>query len=451
LDLTDLPVERVEVEPAEVLRSGGQGWKRIGEEISERLAYRAASYVRLLLVRGKWVRIGEAADEQQAPVVCSPIVIAPVPANLWPRVMGDPSAIANVIVSKYDDVLPLHRQEKISGRQGLALPRSTQGEWLGAAYEASYRVVDAMFEESKQRAFCIATDSTSVPVRADGGCDKWGMFVFIADRDHVVFRHASAQDSTAVQSMLEGFRGHLLADAAAIFDVLYRDHGMTEVACWYHCRRYFWRALESDRERALEALALISKLFEINRECRSLPPLERTSARAARASPVLELLDGWVERHRDQVDPRGPLDAAIGYYENQRDALRRFLEDGRLRLDNNISEAQLRNVVLGRHNWKWFANETGLRWYATFRSLIASCALHGLNPQFYLEQLLRLAPHWPITRQLELAPKHWQQTVGRLGTAERAIITPPWGSTDGRDDAVPPSAAEAPPGVVHAA
>lgn len=92
-----------------------------------------------------------------------------------------------------------------------------------------------------------------------------------------------------------------------------------------------------------------------------------------------------------------------------------------------MSEAQLRNVVLGRHNWKWFANETGLAWYATFRSLIASCALHGLNAQTYMEQLLRLAPHWPVTRQLELSPKYWSRTIATLDDAARAIVAPPWG------------------------
>lgn len=425
LDLTNLPVERVEVEPEEVMASGGEGWRRIGEETSERLAHRRASYVRLILVRGKWVRIasgsqGDAEDH-------GPVFISPVPDSMWSRVMGDPSAIANIIVSKYGDVLPLNRQETISLRQGFVLPRSTQCAWLGAAYAATYRVVDAMLAEARALAFCIATDSTGVRVRGDGCCDKWGMFVFVADRDHVVFRHAPAQDGEAVEGMLRGFHGHLLADASAIFDVLYRKpHDMTEVACWFHCRRYFWRSIDSDRERAMEALAIIAKLFEVDRHCHDVPIPERTAVRAARAGPILELFDAWIEQHRDKVDPRGPLDTAIGYYTNQRDALRRFLTDGRLRLDNNISEAQLRNVVLGLHNWKWFANETGLKWYASFRSLIASCALHGLNAQTYLEQLLRLAPHWPVTQQLELSPKYWARTVAGLDDAARAIITPPW-------------------------
>jgi transposase len=148
----------------------------------------------------------------------------------------------------------------------------------------------------------------------------------------------------------------------------------------------------------------------------------------ARAGPILELFDAWVDRHRDHVDPRGPLDKAVGYYDNQRLALRRFLDDGRLRIDNNLCEGALRSLVLGRLNWRYFANETGLRWYSTFRSLIASCYLHHLEPQDYLEKVLRLAPHWPTRRVIELAPKHWNATLARLGPDERAILQPPWPS-----------------------
>jgi hypothetical protein len=152
--------------------------------------------------------------------------------------------------------------------------------------------------------------------------------------------------------------------------------------------------------------------------------------RAQRATPILAMLDAWVERQRTQVDPRGPLDKAIGYYTNQRTALRAFLDDGRLPLDNSVSERALKNLILGRHNWLFFANETGLRWYTTFRSLIASCALHGLNAQDYLEQILRLAPHWPVTRMLELAPKYWAQTLEGLDAEKRAILARPWETED---------------------
>lgn len=255
---------------------------------------------------------------------------------------------------------------------------------------------------------------------------KWHVFVLIADRDHVVFRYADEHSGATVRSLLKGFHGHLLADAAPIYDVLYRDEGMTEIACWFHCCRYFWKALETDRDRAMEALSLIAKLFEADRACRDLPMPDRTAVRARRSKPILALLDAWIARHRDHAEPRGRLAKAIGYYENQRTALRRFLDDGRLALDNGVSERELRNLVLGRHNWGSFANETGLKWYTVFRSLIASCALHELNAQEYIEQLLRLAPHWPVTRMLDLAPKYWAKTIAGLDAHHRAILDRPW-------------------------
>ncbi|HET9832968.1 MAG TPA: transposase, partial [Vicinamibacterales bacterium] len=286
LDLSKLPVERIEFDPPEVIASNGVGWMRIGEEVSHRVGYRPAQYFDLQIVRTKWARIvlplaaaipeGEAADETPEP---APIIVAPVPENVWPRIMGDPSAIANVIISKYGDSLPLNRQEQISVRHGFELPRSTQCDWLLAARQASYRIVDAMHAEARNRAFCIATDATGVEVRAKGGCDRWHLFVFIADCDHIIFDHAPSHDGATVTRMMKDFTGYVLADAAGIYNTLYDDHDMTEVACWYHARRYFWRGLASDRERALEPLALIAKLFQIDRECRSIVMPERTQMR----------------------------------------------------------------------------------------------------------------------------------------------------------------------------
>jgi transposase len=115
----------------------------------------------------------------------------------------------------------------------------------------------------------------------------------------------------------------------------------------------------------------------------------------------------------------------VTYFTNQEDALRRFLGDGRIPIHNNDSERELRALVIGLNNWLYFANETGLKWFTTYRSLIASCLLHKLNPEEYLEQMLRLAPHWPVTRVLELAPKYWRLTVAGLNERQRAILKRP--------------------------
>jgi len=444
LDKMSLPVVEQRIEPEEVMASGGEGFELIGEEVSERLAYRPGQWFRLRVVRPKYAKRESATGSDAASDGTTRITIASLPSNIWPNVMADPSGIAHIAVSKYGDLLPLNRQQSIFARGGFWLPKSTQSGWLNAASGFCRPVVEAMFDDARRNAFLIATDATGasvLPPRAPPGegtrasalvkqrrCESWHVFVFIADRDHVIFRYNREHNGAVFAKMLEGYHGNLLADAASVFDVLYREHGMTEHGCWFHCRRPFYRALETDPPRALEALSLIGKLFEVDRELRREPlDLETfTRLRRERAGPILKLIDDWVALNRDRVDPRSPLDSAIGYYRNQREALHRFLDDGRIRLDNNLSEQALRNLVVGLSNWVFFANETGIAWYTIFRSLIASCALHRLNPETYLEQLLRLVPHWPKKRVLELAPKYWTGTVDRLDANWRAILERPW-------------------------
>jgi len=433
LDLTNLPVKTIVIDPEEVLQSGGDGYRMIGQEVSDRLAYQHAGYIRLRLERRKWVRVGSPdgsvtandADKPGNLFPLPPVVIAPLPPGLWPHHMAEASTISNVILSKYGDCLPLNRQETISERQGFIIPRSTQCSWLTSAYELAYRVVDAMLAEAKEKAFCLATDATGAPVKSVGACDRWHVFVLLADQDHVVFQYTEKHTQERMEEMLSDYQGYLLADASNVYEKVY-GRGVVEVGCWYHTRRYFWKALESDAPRASEALSIIAKLFVVERECSSIPMPQRTKARAERARPVLKLLDRWVKAQKSKVDERSPLAAALTYYRNQRTALRQFLKDGRLPLTNSGSERALRNLALGRHNWLYFANETGVRWYVVFRSLLASCAPHDLNAQQYLEELLRLVPHWPVNRMLELSPRYWQQTRNALSEEHRQLLLRPW-------------------------
>lgn len=436
LNLTNLPVDEVVIDPEEVVAANGEGFKLIGEEVSERLGLRPAEYRRIVVRRRKWMTIRDApkvqpvSEDSEIPPEepDASILIAPLPASLWPHFMAEVSAIVHGIQSKYGDLLPLNRQQGISARNGFEVPRSTMCGWFGAAYPYCERIVAAMKADSIARAFCIATDSTGAPVRppGKGPLERWQVFVFIADQDHIFFDFSRSGTSVAVSAMLDGYKGNVLADAASIFDALYDDGDMSEVGCWSHMRRYFWKALASDGPRAIQALGLISKLFLVDRACALVEMPRRTDVRAARARPILEALDRWVISVEPHADPRSPLSAALTYYKNQREALRRFLLDGRLRIHNNDSESNLRNLVLGRHNWVFFETDTGLKYYTVFRSLIASCALHGLNPEQYLQEILRLVPHWPVNRVIELAPKYWRATRERLDARQRAIMMPPW-------------------------
>ena len=246
--------------------------------------------------------------------------------------------------------LPLHRQETISARDGFAVPRSTQAGWLREAYARVHRVVAAMFADARATAHCIATDATGARVRVKGAraCAGWHVFVFLADRDHIVFDYGEHHTGAFIRAKLAGFRGYLLLDAATIYDDLFSPT-VIEVGCWAHLRRYVWKALPSEPHRATAWLAILGQLFEADRATRALPMPARTYERARRALPILAIMEAWIDRELPTLAPRTPLRAAVTYFTNQKLALHRFLEDGALRLDNNESEGALRKRVLGEH------------------------------------------------------------------------------------------------------
>jgi len=357
LDMTNLPVKQVVFDPEPVIAVNGEGWRHIGHDSSSRLAYQPATYVRVEIIRNKWVReqdlqpqaVDALAGLPAQPL--PPVVIAPVPDSLWPRFMADTSVIANVIVSKYADLLPLNRQQTISTRRDFTIPRSTQCNWLGAAYGYAYRIVAAMMAEALDGASVIATDATGAPVKAAAGTDNWHVFVFIADNGHIVFRHSAKHTSNAVSAMLADYRGVLLADGSSIYDALYAagdDEAppMTEAGCWSHMRRYVWKALPADSNRACEGLAIIGRLFKVEDDCKAVPMPAKTVERAAVAGPIVELFGRWVAGLAEQADPRGPLAAVKTYFDNQQQALERFLGNGRIPIHNNA-----RSVSCGR--WWW--------------------------------------------------------------------------------------------------
>src|SRR5690606_3025011 len=143
---------------------------------------------------------------------------------------------------------------------------STQCNWLAAGYAYAHRVVDAMMTDARRGASVIATDATGAPVKSEGGTDKWHVFVFIADNGHIVFRHTDEHSHASVKSMLGDFDGVLLADASSVYDADEDDEpSITEAGCWAHMRRYVWKALPSDATCALEGLAIIRRLFKIER------------------------------------------------------------------------------------------------------------------------------------------------------------------------------------------
>ena len=198
------------------------------------------------------------------------------------------------------------------------------------------------------------------------------------------------------------------------------DKPPDEVGCWAHARRKFWEAAVTTKEPpAREALLRIRTLFQLEEEWASLAPTQRHARRQRVVRPMLDDFFAWAEGVFERLDGvRGPLATAFGYALRQREALRRFLDDGRLRLDNNASERALRTVAVGRKAWLFFGSDDHAQAAANILSLIAACQRHGLDVESYLADVIRVLPYWPRARYLELAPKYWAQTRASLDPVE---------------------------------
>lgn len=405
-----LPRIHVEVLPPEVQRAGLDAFDRIGEDVSETVEHRRASLVVVRTVRPKyvWKERVDALQEGQS----TPVLQAGAPELPIPRALAGPGLLADTIVRRWQDHLPLHRLERIYGRDGLPLARSTMCGWHVAVAALAEPLVDAMFKDALANSPYLCTDATGVLVQAPDKCRLGHFFVVVAPGKHVLFRYTPKHDGKAVDAVLGNYRGFLVADAHSVYEHLYDDGLVLEVACWAHARRYVFKSMESDGARARHALALIQALFALEREWKSLAPEERLRLRQEKSKPVVDAFFRWCDDEALKVDET-PISTAIGYARNQREALCRFLTDGRLPIHNNSSENALRRQALGRRNWLFVGNDEGGEVNATLVTLLASCQMHGLEPLAYLRDLLCLLPSWPVQQVLALAPASWPITSAR--------------------------------------
>ena len=220
-----------------------------------------------------------------------------------------------------------------------------------------------------------------------------------------------------------------------------RWHEGALVGCWSHARRKYWEATAAKSVVAREGLVRIGRIFEVDATFRGKPPIEIKRLRQAHLRPHMESFLAWAETQYELVrDQRGLLCSALGYSVRQKDALLRVLEDGRLKLDNNGSERQLRRIAVGRKAWLFVGSDDHAKAAGHLFSMIASARLHGLDPESYLRDMFRVLAHWPKDRYLELAPKYWAATRARLNPEELARETGPLTVPEPPADVAPPSA-----------
>lgn len=424
----DLPVERLVIEPPERHLAGGEALVRIGEEVSHHVDYRPSSLVRVEVVRPKYLRpedVGTSAasapatlaatDGEVAPLV--KVLMAQLPTLPLMRCLAGAGLLAIILVQKYADHLPLYRQVRIFRRQGFRLASSTMSDFVGGAVGLLVLIVDAMWKQSRETAAIILTDGTGVLILQKEKCRRGHFYVFVDVGRHVIFRYLKTNDGPSVAAQLAGYSGLLQSDASSVYhELLRREPGITECGCWAHGRRHLFDALLSDRARALVGIGFISKLYDADRDARGTDGIVDAVKRKSLAQPVLDDLLKWVRQERQLVDAGTAIELALGYLERQWVPLTRFLEDARIRLDNNPSELELRHEAVGRKNWLFCATDNGAEWNATVVSLIASCRMHDIEPWAYLRDVLTLLPGWLKSQVIELAPAYWRETLARPET-----------------------------------
>lgn len=405
---------------------------RSGFEVSYQLKWRRGSMVRVKVLRVKYREVVEGVDGEKTHT-------AERPPEILPRSLATPSLVARLAIEKYLNGMPLHRLEAAWLRDGITIDRGTMSRWLGDVGAMLQNTVLAVAKQYAVRtSFCCATDATGVHVQPLKGdmkkkqpCRRGHFFVQLFDKAHAFFEYVPRETSDAVKALMAGYRGYVQADAKSVYDVLYRardgdedDEGggtCVEVGCWSHARRKYWEAATAHSEVAREALLRIQRIFEADAKLKGLPSDVRKQLRDERVRPYVEAFFEWARPEQEKAKRmRGPLSSALGYTINQEAALKRFLDDGRLSLDNNASERALRTIATGRKAWLFVGSDDSAQSAGAFFSLIASCKLHDLEPEAYLRDLLRVLPHWPKDRHLELGPLNFAATRARLDPEELA-------------------------------
>ena len=410
-----LPRETVIHEPACTCPGcGSTTFSRIGQDERDVLEYVPSSFKVVQHLRPKL-----------SCRTCETIVQAPMPSLPIERGRPGPGLIAHVVVSKYCDHTPLHRQSVIYAREGVELDRATLADWVGKAEFLLAPLAEAIGRHVRAGA-ALHADDTTVPVLAPGnGKTKTGrLWVIVRDErpwgsdvpPAAFYRYSPDRKGIHAQALLGSCSGFLHADGYAGFDRLYRpttpngEPALIEVACWSHARRKLYDVHHATASPiALEALERIAALFAIESGIRGQPPDQRVAARQEHARPLLDELKVFLDTSLNQISGKSALAQAIRYTLSRWKALTRYLSDGRLEMSNNAAERAMKPPVLGRSNYLFCGSDAGGHRAACMYTIIESATMNGVNPQTYLADVLnRIADH-PIRQIDDLLPWRWSK------------------------------------------
>ncbi|EPG9490540.1 IS66 family transposase [Pseudomonas aeruginosa] len=380
----------------------GCALKRIGEDVSEKLDYTPGVFTVERHIRGKWV-----CDQ------CETLIQAPVPAQIIDKGIPTAGLLAHVMVAKFADHLPLYRQEKIFGRAGLAIARSTLAQWVGQTGVQLQPLVDAL-REAVLGQRVIHADETPVQMLTPGEKKTHRAYVWaysttpFADLKAVVYDFSPSRAGEHARNFLGQWNGKLVCDDFAGYKASF-EQGVTEIGCMAHARRKFFELHATNKSQLAEqALRYIQLLYEIEHEVRDLKPDLRRRIRQEKAVPVMDVLHAWMITQRLLVHDGSAISKALDYSLKRWTALSRYLDDGAVPIDNNWAENQIRPWALGRKNWLFAGSLRSGKRAAAIMSLIQSARLNGHDPYAYLKDVLTRLPTQRASEIAELLPHRWR-------------------------------------------
>lgn len=398
-----LPRVEIVIEP-EVDRTG---LKKIGEQVTETLNYKRAELCVIRRVRPKYV---DPSDEERG------VVIAALPARPIEKGIAEPGLLANVVIEKYVDHLPIYRQVQRFKREGIALSTSTIGGWITASAD----LVAPLYEALKTGVLAsgyLQADETPIQVQdpnsdrrspKKGATHRGYYWVYHApEAGLVLMDYRKSRGRAGPKALLKSYRGALQSDGYKVYEDFDGRPGITLYGCWAHARRYFFEARDYDAERAEYALEEIGKLYELERELRGSDPSpeNRRRARQERAVPILRGLKARLEENRGL--PKSPWGKAVRYALMRWEKLCRYTEDGRVEIDNNLVENAIRPIAIGRKNYLFAGSHDAAQRAAVIYSLLATCKKHDVHPQLWLTDVLTRIPTHPHKLVRELLPQNW--------------------------------------------
>ena len=415
--LDHLPHEEVVIEPeSKVCPCCGGELHVIGEDTSKRLDKVPAKVTVIVTRRPRYAC--RTCEKSGADEVAG-IIQASAPPRLIEGGLPTEALVADVVVSKYADHLPLYRQSQILARHGVTIERSTLAQWVGAAAAELAPLTDRLLGllKASPKLFC---DETRCPVLDPGrGKTKTGFLWAIARDDRpwsgsdppaVVYSYAPGRGGVHAVRLLDGFAGVLQVDGYAGYNALadpVRPGGAVTLAyCWSHLRRKFYEVYVGGHSPiATQALARIKELYAVENEVRGLPPELRRRARQDRSKPIVEALRPWFQQSLAAVPKGGKIGKALAYGLNHWDGLTRFLDDGRIEIDSNTVERSIRGLALNRKNALFAGHDLGAENWATVASLVETCKLNAVDPLAWMtDTLTKLVNLWPASRIDELMP-----------------------------------------------